>query len=101
MAYYDESGGDSQPYGRPPKSYEGGILGPRRPRTFASRPTLAFLCLPVHPANLALLGLVTDYGSSLVQWMRTRRPRYKGGHRMETERPSASYVVDVSFHPML
>lgn len=40
-------------------------------------------------------GLVTDYGSSLVQWMRTRRPRYKGGHGMEVERPSASYMVDV------
>ena len=45
---------------------------------------------------MSITGLVTDYGSSLVQWMRTRRPRYKGGHRMEIERPSASYVVDVS-----
>ncbi|GFF28780.1 polyadenylation factor subunit 2 [Aspergillus udagawae] len=69
MAFYDDLSGDSQPYGRKP--YEGGIVGPRRPR------------------------LVTDYGSSLVQWMRTRQPRYKGGHRMETERPSASYVVDM------
>lgn len=43
-----------------------------------------------------IIGLVTDYGSSMVQWMRTRRPRYKGGHRMEVERPSASYAVDVS-----
>jgi len=43
---------------------------------------------------------VTDYGSSLVQWMRTRKPRYKGGHGMEVERPSASYVVDVcGSHP--
>jgi polyadenylation factor subunit 2 len=71
MAFYDDPSGDSQPYGRKP--YEGGIVGPRRPR------------------------LVTDYGSSLVQWVRTRQPRYKGGHRMETERPSASYVVDVSY----
>ncbi|KAF4240193.1 hypothetical protein CNMCM6457_007969 [Aspergillus fumigatiaffinis] len=62
MAFYDDPSGDSQPYGRKP--YEGGIVGPRRPR------------------------LVTDYGSSLVQWVRTRQPRYKGGHRMETERPS-------------
>lgn len=31
----------------------------------------------------------------MVQWMRTRRPRYKGAHRMEAERPSASYAVDV------
>lgn len=43
---------------------------------------------------------MTDYGSSLVQWMRTRKPRYKGGHGMEVERPSASYVVDVcGSHP--
>lgn len=41
-------------------------------------------------------GLVTDYGSSMVQWMRTRRPRYRGEHRMEVERPSASFTVDVS-----
>ena len=46
-----------------------------------------------------IIGLVTDYGSSMVQWMRTRRPRYKGGHRMEVERPSASYAVDVSSWP--
>ncbi|PYH95757.1 WD repeat protein [Aspergillus ellipticus CBS 707.79] len=71
MAFYDDSGNDSQPFGRPPKSYEGGIVGPRRPR------------------------LVTDYGSSMVQWIRTRKPRYKGGHSVEVERPSASYVVDV------
>ncbi|EER24086.1 pre-mRNA cleavage and polyadenylation factor (CPF) complex subunit [Coccidioides posadasii str. Silveira] len=46
-------------------------LGPRRPRP------------------------VTDYGSSLVQWMRVRQPKYKGGHRLEWERPSASYTVDM------
>lgn len=40
-------------------------------------------------------GPVTDYGSSMVQWMRHRQPRYKGGVRMEMERPSASYIVDV------
>lgn len=39
---------------------------------------------------------MTDYGSSMVQWIRTRKPRYKGGHQIEVERPSASYVVDVS-----
>jgi polyadenylation factor subunit 2 len=38
---------------------------------------------------------VTDYGSSLVQWMSTRRPRYKGSHQLEQERPSASYIVDM------
>ena len=41
------------------------------------------------------LGNVTDYGSSMVQWIRNRRPRYKGGPILETERPSPSYIVDV------
>ncbi len=40
-------------------------------------------------------GPVTDYTSSMVQWMRHRQPRYKGGGRMEMERPSPSYIVDV------
>lgn len=31
----------------------------------------------------------------MVQWMRNRRPLYKGGNRMEVERPSASYIIDV------
>ncbi|KAL1955090.1 hypothetical protein VTO42DRAFT_9024 [Malbranchea cinnamomea] len=47
------------------------VTGPRRPRP------------------------VTDYSSSLVQWMRNRQPRYKGSHRLEHERPSASYAVDM------
>ncbi|GMF71588.1 unnamed protein product [Aspergillus oryzae] len=33
MAFYDDSGADSQPFGRPQKPYEGGIVGPRRPLT--------------------------------------------------------------------
>ncbi|KAJ5287002.1 hypothetical protein N7478_002688 [Penicillium angulare] len=70
MASYDENGGDAQFGGRFNKNFDGPV-GPRRPR------------------------LVTDYGSSMVQWMRTRRPRYQGGHRMEVERPSASFTVDV------
>ena len=41
------------------------------------------------------IGPVTDYTSSMVQWMRRRQPRYKGGGRMEMERPSPSYIVDV------
>ncbi|KAJ5605995.1 hypothetical protein N7510_008776 [Penicillium lagena] len=69
MAYYDDHG--DQAGGRFTKNYDSGPVGPRRPR------------------------LVTDYGSSMVQWMRTRRPRYRGGHRMETERPSASFTVDM------
>ncbi|KAJ5218417.1 Polyadenylation factor subunit 2 [Penicillium cinerascens] len=70
MAYYDENGGDSQYSGRFNKNFDGPV-GPRRPR------------------------LVTDYGSSMVQWMRTRKPRFRGEHRMETERPSASFAVDM------
>ena len=38
---------------------------------------------------------VTDYGSTTVQWMRTRRPRYKNAPVREMERPSASYIVDM------
>ena len=40
-------------------------------------------------------GPVTDYTSSMVQWMRHRQPRYKGGPRIEMERPSPSYMIDV------
>ncbi|KAJ5964735.1 uncharacterized protein N7479_004611 [Penicillium vulpinum] len=68
MAYYDENSGDGP--GRFGKNFDGPV-GPRRPR------------------------LVTDYGSSMVQWMRTRQPRYKGGYRLEEERPSPSFAVDV------
>ncbi|KAF2819341.1 WD40 repeat-like protein [Ophiobolus disseminans] len=39
---------------------------------------------------------VTDYGSTTVQWMRNRRPRYKNVPMPEVERPSASYVVDMT-----
>ena len=38
---------------------------------------------------------VTDYGSSLVQWMRQRKPRWKGSATYEWERPSISYVIDM------
>ena len=40
-------------------------------------------------------GAITDYGPSMVQWMRNRQPRYKGGAYLEMERPSPSYVIDV------
>ena len=40
-------------------------------------------------------GAVTDYGSTTVQWMRNRKPRYKNALYSEVERPSASYIVDV------
>jgi len=41
-------------------------------------------------------GPVTDYGATMVHWMRNRQPRYKGGFQGETERPSPSYIIDVS-----
>lgn len=40
-------------------------------------------------------GAVTDYGSSMVHWMRNRQPRYKGAPRVELERPSPSYIAQV------
>jgi hypothetical protein len=45
--------------------------------------------------NLNHLGPVTDYGSTIVHWMRNRQPRFKGGYQGEMERPSPSYIVDV------
>lgn len=41
-------------------------------------------------------GAVTDYGSTTVQWMRNRKPRYKNALYSEVERPSASYIVDMA-----
>ncbi|KIX05888.1 uncharacterized protein Z518_03861 [Rhinocladiella mackenziei CBS 650.93] len=38
---------------------------------------------------------ITDYGSSIVQWMSNRKPAYKGSHHYEQERPSQSYVFDI------
>jgi hypothetical protein len=46
-------------------------------------------------ANGDLPGPVTDYGSTMVHWMRNRQPRFKGGYQGEMERPSPSYVIDV------
>ncbi|VBB86965.1 Putative polyadenylation factor subunit 2 [Podospora comata] len=40
-------------------------------------------------------GPVTDYGATIVHWMRNRRPGYQGSYRGEVERPSASYIVDM------
>lgn len=37
---------------------------------------------------------ITDYGSSIVQWVSDRRPAYKGIQHYEQERPTLSYVVD-------
>lgn len=41
------------------------------------------------------IGPVTDYGSSMVQWIRNRRPLHNGGIMLEAERPSWSYIVNV------
>ncbi|KAK4106805.1 WD40 repeat-like protein [Parathielavia hyrcaniae] len=38
---------------------------------------------------------VTDYGATIVHWMRHRQPRWKGSYCGETERPSNSYIVDM------
>ncbi|EXJ95372.1 hypothetical protein A1O1_00493 [Capronia coronata CBS 617.96] len=38
---------------------------------------------------------ITDYGSSMVQWMSHRKPAYKGSYHYEQERPSLSYVIDM------
>ncbi|KAL8783166.1 MAG: hypothetical protein Q9195_009466 [Heterodermia aff. obscurata] len=38
---------------------------------------------------------ITDYGPSMVQWMRNRQPRYKGGVYLEMERPNPSYIIDI------
>jgi polyadenylation factor subunit 2 len=46
--------------------------------------------------KLTLPGAVTDYGATTVQFMRNRRARYKNTPMAETERPSASYVVDMT-----
>jgi hypothetical protein len=47
-------------------------------------------------ANKAYSGPITDYGSTMVHWMRNRQPRFKGGYQGEMERPSPSYITDVS-----
>ncbi|KAG6027462.1 pre-mRNA cleavage and polyadenylation factor (CPF) complex subunit [Claviceps citrina] len=39
---------------------------------------------------------VTDYSSTVLHWLRHRVPNYKGSYTGERERPSASYIVDVS-----
>lgn len=41
-------------------------------------------------------GPVTDYSATLLHWQRNRVPNYKGSYIGESERPSASYIVDVS-----
>ncbi|CAK7268383.1 pre-mRNA cleavage and polyadenylation factor (CPF) complex subunit [Sporothrix epigloea] len=38
---------------------------------------------------------VTDYGASLVHWMRHWQPKYRNAYAGESERPSVSYIVDM------
>ncbi|KAI1432943.1 WD40 repeat-like protein [Xylaria sp. CBS 124048] len=38
---------------------------------------------------------VTDYGSTMVRWMRDRQPRYKNSYMREQEQSSASYIIDM------
>lgn len=38
---------------------------------------------------------VTDYGATVVHWMRNWQPRYRGSYKGELERPSPSYIVDM------
>jgi hypothetical protein len=52
----------------------------------------------VHELTLQLIGPVTDYGATITHWQHDRAPGYKGGYTGEAERPSVSYIVDVS-HP--
>jgi hypothetical protein len=41
-------------------------------------------------------GPVTDYGATITHWLHHRVPNYKGGYNGESERPSPSYIVNVS-----
>lgn len=41
-------------------------------------------------------GPVTDYGATVTHWQHNRVPNYKGGYMGEAERPSPSYIVNVS-----
>ena len=41
-------------------------------------------------------GPVTDYGATITHWQHDPLPNYRGGYAGEAERPSASYIVDVS-----
>jgi hypothetical protein len=47
-------------------------------------------------ADKAAKGPVTDYGSTMLHWMRNRQPQWKGGYDGERERPLPSFIIDVS-----
>ena len=44
---------------------------------------------------------VTDYGSSMVQWVRQRQQPWKGSWHYEQERPSISYAIDMMPPPAM
>jgi hypothetical protein len=44
------------------------------------------------------VGPATDYIANMAQFVQNRRPQYKGSVGFETERPSASFVIDVSLY---
>lgn len=58
----------------------------------------ALFSLSLHISLTSISGAVTDYGSTVVHWLRNRQPRYKGAFQGEQERPSPSYIVDVSLN---
>lgn len=45
-------------------------------------------------------GPVTDYGATITHWQHDRVPNYRGGYAGEAERPSPSYIVNVSSDPL-
>lgn len=45
-------------------------------------------------------GPVTDYGATVTHWLHNRVPKYRGSYNGEAERPSPSYIVDVSICPI-
>jgi len=61
-------------------------------------------CVPCGTRQVARLkqalthksGPATDYSANMAQFVHNRRPQYKGTMGFEMERPSASYVIDVS-----
>lgn len=46
-------------------------------------------------------GPVTDYGSTMLHWLRNRQPRWKGSYSGFMERPSPSYIVNVSLERVI
>lgn len=73
-----------------------GFMKAKGRRTCKTRPSF-FSTLTRSP----VAGPVTDYGATTTHWMRHRQPKYKGGYRGDLERPSPSYLINVSSHESL